>query len=422
MDVHKRLVGSITEANLDDLNWHRRQTKLNRLHGKEEAIKFEDELELNTFFQEHVEEVSEEYLQESEQKVKYLARGLDSRTLSNNVQEKSTSQFCEEFVAKYALEVAVEPLLEMFNDEKLDKEKLHGLLNSLLNEDEALNENTLSGYFAKSSLSIAQIYLLLVFLFDEIHKKGPQRKKLLNLLSGLITKLEHQESAYLFEFFSIAKHPSLGADLMTGDAMAKVAAGTTRLKNLRDTLDHVEKNFKGRFDNLVSNNLRYKSQILQRLTKAELSLEDKAELVEYLSFEKHIILVHSLYLQCVKFRRQLAENKQLSLALSNNYCNLIRGTLSLSEANLVTLPLVNAFLNQAGVGAAEQKNRLGILNVLINFLTNLPLTIFNDIPAQKQKVIHGLRNLARIDVKAPTANENKFSFLKKDNLKLINYI
>jgi len=256
---------------------------------------------------------------------------------------------------------------------------------------------------------------MLEYLRNKLRKKLRKKKSssfsLSNMLDSLVTELESQEGMYLFEFFSLAKHPEVAKSAKLVQAFASINSGNVTNKNVRQALEFISQAFENQFDQLVSLTMKYRKHILDRLTKAGQSFENKTELAEYLKLEKHVIIVHTLYASFVKFRSQMQEDKVNPIKLSENHLEVLNGILSFAETSLVTELSLNNLLRTFGIGTKDGKPA-NLMIGITKLFSKFPEAIFNDLSTQRQKVIDGLRQSMTQVTSERDKVERTFSFLK----------
>lgn len=303
-------------------------------------------------------------------------------------------------------------LAEYLDDAKLSFKELDALVDELAKLGDIMAENKLAVFFDSKELNLAQIYLALNYIAESLLNKYKIKKRLRNLVMGLLSDLESQESAYLFEFFALAKHPSLKGKIGLINGMAALNSGNLTVTSVKQMLGFIRDSLNGEFDGLVSSCLRKRVHILERLNNKAISFEDKTELAEYLAFEKNLIAVNSIYLQIRKFKEECLSGKK-PVVMTDNYLTLVSTFVNFAESLSINELAINNMYKQAGISSKQL--HFGFLNRLIELYNSLPNLIYNDNLQIRQKIIDGLRNAIR-NYESASHNGSKFAFIKKDKL------
>ncbi len=332
---------------------------------------------------------------------------IRNETLLESLADSVTSRFKE---AKYIAHQELESLLSFFEDDNLSFKKVDGLIDEMVKVDEAQAEILLAKFLNNSKLSIAQIYMILNYIIDNIAKKRRDKKRLTDLISVLLKRLEHQESGYLFEFFSLLAHPEIKKDISLMNGLASISSGNVTVNSVKQMLNFVQNNLGGDFENMVSSCLNNRASILKRLTVGEINFEQKTELAEYIKFEKILITLHSLYIKAFNFSK-LSSESQEKIVLVDDYYKLLSSLIGLAENALVSEISINNFFKQIIKNPSQLTP--GFLNKLLRLYDNFPMLVYNDTPQQKTKVLDGIRLLAK-SLASKEVLQPKFAFLKND--------
>ncbi|MDQ5921562.1 MAG: hypothetical protein QG673_1621 [Pseudomonadota bacterium] len=219
--------------------------------------------------------------------------------LMNRTEDKFAKEITQE--AKYIELQDLGELVKYFEG-GMSLGEVDTLLSNIVQQDDGSAEAGVAEFFNTHSFNPAQIYLALNYMYDTLVKKYKGKTKLLALIMKLIKQYESQESAYLFEFFSILRQPSLKANTALANGIAMANSGNMAVVSVKSMFGFIKDSLGGKFENLVSTCMKNRAHILKRLTKDNISFEQKSELAEYLKFEKTLIAVHSTYILATKLR------------------------------------------------------------------------------------------------------------------------
>ncbi|MFN8770329.1 MAG: hypothetical protein ACK5Z5_00625 [Neisseriaceae bacterium] len=388
---------------ISEFNQNRRVFKTLRKEQQKEARELNEKIK-SEYFEEKSEADTEHYYKNFE---KYIHKDIPITSTNVSLAEIDLTAV-EQFMAKYALELDLDCMLEYFDDAKFSKKDVDKLLLDLEGVDEESSELSLDGFFKSKQLSIPQIYLVLAYLFDKLRQS--RKRRLLNLLKDLLSNLEQQNSSLLFEFFELAKHPSIHGNLKLANQLANLSSGEVKLATIKQVLGFIKDTLDNEFENLVSNCLRYRSQILNNLKLNQNNFENLTELSLYLKLEKNLAIIQSIFLKVKNFNQKIESNKLLEIdKIAADYQKSIGGIVNFAELGFVSESAVNNLIAQLGI-EIDLTTKPGFLNQLVLLFSGLPLAIFNDTNAQHQKVIDGIR--ACFKQLSPKEETRKFDFIK----------
>lgn len=407
------MVDSINSNRLNHFNWERKVAKQKRLETQEKSREIEEQLEHNLFGQEN------SFYDVNDGKFNELINNSDHfsarQTVINSSLATEVLQL-NSFAAKYAAEVNIEELFEFFDDNGITKTEIDKLSLELLECEEGEFADKLDFYVTTKKLSLAQIYLLLNFLYSEL-KKQERKKFKLSLAHSLLKDLEQQNSAYLLEFFKLSHHPVIKGNSKLAAAFADLSGGLVSIKNIRQILNFVRDNFNGDYTNLVSKSIELRMGAILRLKESSKNYETKTELTEIMSFEKNLILLNTIYKLVLRFKKNLQESK--NILITDDYCQAIDAILGVCEAPMVTEMLLRNFWK---IFLAQNANFSldGISSAFIIFFQKLPDVIFHNTTTQHLKVVEGLRKVLSNNNSKPEST--KFGFIRSAIRDKKNYI
>lgn len=408
------MVNSINSNRLNHFNWERKVAKEKRLEAQEDSRKIEERLEHNLFSEEGLSNTG------NEDKFNDFIKNIDhfsTKPASMNTSSAAEAfQLNASFIAKYAAEVEIEQLLEFFDDNQTSKTDINRLSVDLLECEEGEFATKLDLSITAKRLSIAQIYLLLSFLYSELKKRDGKKFKL-NLVYSLLKDLEQQNSAYLLEFFRLSQHPIIKGNNKLATAFADLSGGMVSIKNIRQILNFVRDNLDGDYTNLVSKAIELRMGAILRLKHNMKNYEAKTELIEIMSFEKNLVLLNTTYNLLFNFKKNLEENKKLMV--SNDYCQAIEAILGVCESPIISDMVLRNFWKMFLVQTANSLPE-NIAPSLILFFQQLPDAIFHNAATQHLKVVEGLRK-AMINNNSKPEN-TKFGFIRSATRDKKNYI
>lgn len=395
---------------LVEFNWDRRRNKLKRLETLQASKEFMEEVDSQYF-----EDLGDNQMQHSEEhKFSHYIEQKTKLPASNIAIDSIDIASIDKFIAAYTLEVDFDIMLDYFDDSGLNKTEVDRLTAKLDTCDEEISDSVLDGFFKASQLSIPEIYLVLSYLFDKF--KSTSKKRLLNLIKDLISSLEQQNSGVLYDFFSLAKHPAVNNNLKLASKIANLSGDSINSANIKQVLAFLKDTFAADFDSIISNCLRYRSQILADIKAGHgNNFEELAELGMYLRLEKNLGVIYSLYLKLRQFSKKLEDNKFLELKLSMDYHKGLNGIVNFTELSFVSEISIKTLLKQLGIGT-DIENTPGIINVLLLLISGLPLALFNDVNGQKQKIIDGIRTYFK--ELTPSNEPRKFDFIKNKKINI----
>lgn len=402
---------------VDNFNWQRLVRRELRNEAKQEAIKQQDELEQTLF--------TEKSLTKGETNETH-GPGFDKYIMvPQDLQAATESDFDPDLVnqllASSMDEGELEVMFNSFEKQNITKEKAETILNRLLDASEESSEAMLGGFIKNLNLNIAEIFVLLNYLFAEVSKKDQQKKKLLALLKNLLKKVDQQNSAYLTEFFSLMNNPLVKQNPKLAHGVASLSSGTIDMSSISDTLKFIHDYLENDFSNLVSKCIRLRFHVLSRLTKTNLSFENKHELSQYTTCERNLITVNSMYLKVDHFKTDVNQSDIWKLKISGEYADMIKAIVAFTESSIVTTMSMKNFVKSFGIDK-DIKTLSGFKNKLIQFLSEMPMVVFNNTNSQRQKVIQGIRNLfAVMHDDGGEANKSNFEFLRPKKIP-ISYI
>jgi len=314
-----------------------------------------------------------------------------------------SQQMLNEFVARYAEEMDIEALLKFFGDDKISSKSLDELCEEM--EAKENGENILAKFFQTRSLSNGQIYIILSYLLEYFKLR---KSKYQALAARLLEQLEEQDSAYLFEFFQITKANSTQQMSFTNlDALAKSASGNVNSSSLTDIIKFIHDAFDDDYSQLVSNCVKYRLKILNNAQQRIMSFEDKANLGDYLLFEKHLIVIHSTY---IKLRHLLTSIREQNPKSKENYSQMLTATINFAQANFISDLTFNNMMRSMAI-ITDKLTHSVVLKIIVLF-RSLPIEIFNQDGKQQQKVVDGLTQQAEKRANNDENQENQFGFLK----------
>jgi len=295
----------------------------------------------------------------------------------------------------------VEVLFDFIDKEYDLKNKTEAFLNEgLLTVSEESGGAFLDEFIKSNGLGLAEIYVVLNYLFEEVNKREKHKKKLLALLKKLIQKMEQQNSGFLSEFFSLLEHPLVKNEPKIAKGMAKLSDGNVNPSSLNEVVKFVTHYLDNDFTNLVSKCMRLRAHVLTRLNtklaKHSGNFELDNELALYINFENNLITLNSIYYRLNRFKTNVERSAVWQIAMDNNYAELIKAILA-----FVDLPLVSEMSFKTlmrGLGVQKTFNNLvGFKNELIRFLGGMPIEIYKGVEAaqkeQRKRIIDGLRKL-----------------------------
>lgn len=409
----------VQAAHLDSLNRHRILMKQQRLEAQEQAAK-EQEVSVDNYFSEQalpnntkLNSVEQDFKHYALQEQSFVSGGDDASfdpNLLNNV-----------FTA-YLEDAEVDTIFEYVDKEnKLTREKSENLLDSLLSMDEDVADSELSGFVKGNKLSMAETYILLGFLYEEISKRDQKKKRLLKLLRDLLKKVGQQNSAYLFEFFSLANHPQVKNNPKLANGLANLAAGTgeANIATVREAISFIKESLENDFANIVSKCMRLRVHILSRLTQSQNSFENKQEVANFMKFEKNLIVVNTMNVRVNSLKDGIAATHVWDVTFSDDHASILEAIISFAESTMVTELGIKNLIR--GFGISKNMDELvGFRNKIIQFFSSMPVEIFNGQDSHRQKLIHGLRNSFNF-----TRNDKKevnFDFFIKPKKILLQYV
>lgn len=407
------MVDSINSNRLNHFNWERKVTKQKRLETQEKSREVEEQLEHNLFGQEN------SFYDVNDGKFNELINNSDHfsarQTVINSSLATEVLQL-NSFAAKYAAEVNIEDLFEFFDDNGITKTEIDKLSLELLECEEGEFADKLDFYVTTKKLSLAQIYLLLNFLYSEL-KKQERKKFKLSLAHSLLKDLEQQNSAYLLEFFKLSHHPVIKGNSKLAAAFADLSGGLVSIKNIRQILNFVRDNLDGDYTNLVSKSIELRMGAILRLKESSKNYETKTELTEIMSFEKNLILLNTIYKLVLRFKKNLQESK--NILITDDYCQAIDAILGICEAPMITEMLLRNFWKMFLAQNANFSLE-GVSSAFIIFFQKLPDGIFHNTIAQHLKVVEGLRKVLSNNNSKP--DNKKFGFIRSAIRDKKNYI
>nr|MBP9743495.1 hypothetical protein [Burkholderiales bacterium] len=360
--------------------------------------------------------------------------------------------------------------LVKYFEEGMSFEAVDSLVNNVVSLDDASAEGEVAEFFNANNFNSAQIYMILNYMYDTLTKKYTGKSKLLALVMKLIKQFENQESAYLFEFFSILRQPQLKANTALINGMALVNSGNAAVASVKSMLGFIHDSLNGSFENIVSTCMKNRAHILKRLSGEKISFEQKSELAEYLRFEKTLIALHSTYMLAKRWRDdqkrkkptwknandedeedeynnepqnklqsrinklkrkrqngtkmelEVKKNKEeakdpkapeIMLELIEDDHKLVSSLSGFAESgNVSEMSVIN--LCKQIINGNSKIFTIGFLNRLIYFYSKLPSLIYGYSEAQQEKIVHGLRNcVSQASAREKNNAKVTFSFLKK---------
>lgn len=218
----------------------------------------------------------------------------------------------------------LEALCKFFKNPKMNPKVIEGFAKKLYGSSSKDRAKLINNFIEEQGYSAAETYVVLSFLFDQGSNSGgdghgggdhshwsqADTEETQELLQNLITKIEKQNSAYLFEVFNLSKHPDVQNN-------PKLAMGIANLQN-NDSVDHsslsgvlkfIQDTLDGDFNRLVSKVMRLRAEMLVMLTSATLTLEQRTQLANYGQIEQNLIILNTVQKSVDRFGKEIEGSK-----------------------------------------------------------------------------------------------------------------
>jgi hypothetical protein len=387
-----------------ELNWQRNIFKRKRVETQLKENQLEGHLEEEKYFKTPDSADIDDKAKEFINYVDYGSGPLQFDKIKPDITRLANNQF----ISKYLSEFVLDEIL-LFLDGQ-DEDSIVDLYDSLLEANEGMESEIINKYVSTWKLSIAQIYMVIGYLRDKLIKEKKRKENLETILAELLRKIELQNSNYLLNFFDLSNQVKITKNHKLIHSFAALSSGEQNVKTLRDALSFVDSALMGDFTQIVSRCVMCRIGVLARLSSENLSLEEKVQLADYYNFEKNLIILNSIYTKLIGFKNNLKKNNLWNLDISVNL-STISSILTFTESSIISESLLSTLLKQMKLDV-NFKLSPGIINNLINLLHDMPISIFNNLPKQYEKILDGLRGISRnnnLDVR----RKNSFNFIRE---------
>ena len=268
--------------------------------------------------------------------------------------------------------------------------------------------------------------MVLCYVMAQLHAK--RRKRLFEKqLSEWLQRFEEQESAFLFEFFSLQNNTQINEQMKQHDLgrLAQLSSSKQQTSTIKQTIQLIADTFDNKFDNMVSLYMKLRVAQINQLTKDKLNIEEKAKLFELVNLEKLLIIVNSVYLKQKIFHKQLIDAKLGVDGVVGKSCSQsLTAIVTLCESSFISELTIDKLIRQWQLDELSGQPYVRLLTEMTTFLQTLPLALFNHNPTNLQKIISGIRSLIvdkSQNITTTKSNSTGLNILKPKS-KLIKYV
>ena len=429
---HINPVSSAESTTKDSRDWMLKKSQ--RKHNTLENEKFKREAEIEQSDVDQLFENQEVSLSDDSHKnawehmlmTEISANNEGSEIISEGIAEDILDQnTLAAFSSRYLSGDEITSLFEFYEDANF-QEKAQALSDELLNCSDGAELDLLNNLLIKGQFTTSQSYMLLCYIMAQLHAK--KRKRLFDKqLSEWLQRFEEQESAYLFEFFSLKNNKQINQQIKQHNLgqLAQLTSAKEQTNTIKQTIELIAKTFDNKFDNMVSLYMKLRAMQINQLTKDKLNIEEKAKLFELVNLEKLLMIVNSVYIKQRLFHKQLADAKLGVDGVVGASCSqALTATVTLCESSFVSELTIDKLSKKWQLNELTGQSYVRLLTELITFLHTLPLALFNHNPANIQKIVSGIRSLI-VDKSqniATTKSSGTGLNILKPKSKLIKYV
>lgn len=315
---------------------------------------------------------------------------IDLYTASGTSVEGQERLLQDADVMKYLAGEEVEQLLSELDPKGEKKAKFEELTNKLSGAQEGTEDSLIDSYARNACSNKADIYMMLCYVSEGLSARKA-RERLLQRLKQIIDAFERQESGYLFEFFSMQNMPGatgkspVNATFM--DKMANLSSGHIQIDSLKQTFQFVCQILpEGELSKMVSLFMKVRAKQLKKMQSANLSREDKEEMLKLLKEERNLIMLNSLYSNCKRMVSKLKKTTEVQ----EKYVDLLNHIISVLETSLVSGDGIQNLGRAIGVKVGEAQGLF--IRYLATIIEKAPIQLFQS-DAARVKVLEALSRL-----------------------------
>lgn len=287
-------VASTAAAHEDNL---RKQAKLRKHHHQAELAKEQ----LQKAQAEELAELAhleDPFLEDEFDLAKFIAKSSSgtSNLTTTSKHALSASALQAKFNSRLLNPDEIKVITEYYQESLLDDKDVKNLEAQLEECEEGQELHSLNGFFASKQLSVAQQYLLLIKLYQNLSKRN-KKEKFTDQLKAYVGLFEQQNSSYLFEFFALIGNQKVTKQFSPDavDALATINSAALNISDLKTTINVIEQVSGEDFGSIVALYMQSRTHQLKALKKYTGSEDDKAKLFELITFERNLLHINSLY-------------------------------------------------------------------------------------------------------------------------------
>ena len=294
-----------------------------------------------------------------------------------------------QYIKQYLVKEELDELFDLFEDKELYKKSIESLINEISSCADGMELVILEKFTNTNLANKALIYIALSYILDML-SQTKLKEKFQKKLRSLLSQYESQESNFLFSFFALSNDKKLNQNgkLNNLTKLVEISCGETKLNEINNVVDFIDKNLDGKFEHLISTYMKLRARQLFELR--QINSESRHLLIELLQTERYLILVNSLFLKISMLRNNL---KHIHLLLTLNNGIAIKKSIDFLQLNQITeLNLMN-LIRGWSIDNYNKNNFISFLNNLRKFIIELPNELFVNQQKGKKKISEDIKFL-----------------------------